>query len=139
MLTKEEVDAIIPKFVCKSQFKFEKLAKVLAHKKENYGFKYDSDESTLKFNYRKETSIAGSPVTAGLKEIFGEEWKSEICSVYMKSEGKTEDRIIDDVWHVLYSFDNDENIRDWAKRICSLMMNRQKSLLKSKSNVIMHR
>ena len=116
VLTKEEVDAIIPKFVCKSQFKFEKLAKVLAHKKENYGFKYDSDESTLKFNYRKETSIAGSPVTAGLKEIFGEEWKSEICSVYMKSEGKTEDRIIDDVWHVLYSFDNDENIRDWAKK-----------------------
>lgn len=114
-LTKEETNNVIQKCLRKTQFKFEQLAKALARKKEKFGFKYDSDGCLLKFNYRAETSIAGSPVTVGLMEIFGDDWKSELASVYVKAAHKSVDQIVDDVWHVLYSFDSDEMLRNWAK------------------------
>lgn len=114
-LTEQEKSDVVLKFLRKTQFKFEQLAKVLARKKEKFGFKYDSDGCRLKFNYRAETSIAGSPVTAGLMEIFGDDWKMEIASVYAKAADKSVDQIVDDVWHTLYSFDNDDMLRQWAK------------------------
>ena len=58
-----------------------------------------------KFNYIDETNIAGCPVSTSLKEIFGENWKDVKFGNYD----------INDIWHVLYDFDDDDKLKEFAK------------------------
>ena len=99
----------------KSQFGFEDIAKAIAGKG-NYSDFNDRAEKPYKFNFKMYASVQGSPVTSGLKSIFGEDWEDNLCNRYIRSEGKTRDQIINDVWHVLFSFDNDEMLCSWAIR-----------------------
>ena len=57
------------------------------------------------FNYIDDTNIAGCPVSTGLKEIFGENWKDVQIGQYD----------INDIWHVLYDFDDDDKLKEFAK------------------------
>ena len=116
-LSAEEIEKILPQFYRKSkaQFDFEDIAKAIAGKKKGaYAYKDDRCDAPYKFNYRMSQSVSGSPVTGALRGIFGEDWLSEICSLYIKGEGKTEEQILNDIWHVLFSFDDDEKLREWA-------------------------
>jgi CRISPR-associated endonuclease Csn1 len=61
------------------------------------------------------TSVSACPVTAGLRMLFGDDWLNQICGVYSLGEGKTADQIINDIWHVLFSFDDEEKLKEWAK------------------------
>lgn len=56
------------------------------------------------FNYIDETNIAGCPVSTSLKEIFGENWKNVKIGNYD----------INDIWHVLYDFDDDDKLKEFA-------------------------
>ncbi len=56
------------------------------------------------FNYIDETNIAGCPVSTSLKEIFGENWKDVKIGNYD----------INDIWHVLYDFDDDDKLKEFA-------------------------
>ncbi len=117
-LTSEEVALILPLFYRKSKehFDFEDIAKKLSGgKKDNYGNIYDKAEFAYKFNYKMTQTVSGCPMTAALRSIFGEDWLTTICSVYQKATNKNEEQILNDVWHVLFSFDNDDKLQDWAK------------------------
>lgn len=116
-LTETEVVKILPLFYRKSknQFDFEDIAKAIAGKG-NYADIKDKSEKPYLFNFKMYTSVQGSPVSAGLKSIFGENWKDEICRRYALSQGKTEDQIINDIWHAIFSFDNDDMLASWAIR-----------------------
>ena len=116
VLNQAEVDQILPLFVRKSkpQFDFEEIAKKIAGKG-NYCDKTDRAEKAYRFNYGMYTSVSGSPVTAGLIAVFGDDWRDNICSQYTMSEGKTQNAIINDVWHVMFSYDNDEKLKVWAE------------------------
>ncbi|MBP3615842.1 MAG: hypothetical protein J6J27_02930 [Alphaproteobacteria bacterium] len=57
------------------------------------------------FNYIDETNIAGCPVSTSLKEIFGENWKDVKIGNYD----------INDIWHVLYDFDDDDKLKEFAE------------------------
>ena len=115
----EELECILPLFVRKammkssSKFDFEDIAKKIAGKG-NYCYKADPEDKAYRFNYKMYTSVSGSPVTAGLTAVFGEDWLNNICSQYRLSEGKTQDEILNDIWHVLFSFDDDEKLKKWA-------------------------
>ena len=116
-LTVEQKEAILPLFYRKSKvhFDFEDIAKTIAGKKKGmYAYRNDKVDAPYKFNHRMSQSVSGSPVTSALRSIFGEDWLSEICSLYTKGAGKTEEQILNDVWHVLFSFDNDDKLREWA-------------------------
>lgn len=115
-LTAEEIDKIRPLFFRKSKayFDFEDIAKKIAGKR-TYVCKGEEQDAEYKFNYSKGTTVSGCPVTAGLKTVFGEDYLSEICSLYLLVEGKTEKQILNDVWHALFSFDNDDKLANWAK------------------------
>ena len=118
MLTAEEVQLIEPLFYRKSKehFDFEDIAKKLAGgKKDNYAHVADKVDAPYKFNFKMSTSVSGSPMTAALRDIFGDDWLSTMSSVYIKGEGKTESQILNDVWHVLFSFDDEDRLREWAK------------------------
>lgn len=110
-----EVEQILPLFFrkTKNQFDFEDIAKKIAGKG-NYCYKTDNAEKAYRFNYQMYTSVSGCPVTAGLIGLFGEDWLSQICGVYSLAEGKTQGQILNDIWHVLFSFDDEDKLKEWA-------------------------
>ena len=113
-LNQQEVEQIVPLFFKKkNQFDFEEIAKKIAGKG-NYCDKTDKAEKAYRFNYKMYTSVSACPVTAGLRGIFGEDWLNHICETYSLGEGKTEYQILNDVWHVLFSFDDEERLKEWA-------------------------
>ena len=117
-LTAEEREEAITVFMRKRKphFDFEDVAKKLSGgRKATYSYYKDGKESDYYFNYKLTTSMSGCPTTAELKSIFGEEWEQTICSTYLKGEGKNEEQILNDVWHALFSFDNDDKLHEWAK------------------------
>lgn len=117
-----EKRSIIPLFMRKSkaQFEFEDIAKTIAGKKVNYGYKDDKSEVAYRFNYRMTTNVSGCPVTAGLIGVFGEDWLGEMCSVYQKGLNKTSEEILNDIWHVLFSFDDDQKLQEWCFKYLQL-------------------
>lgn len=117
-LNQEEFAKALPMFYRKSKpnFDFEDVAKAIAGKKNGcYAYKEDRCEAPYRFNFRMSTSVSGCPVTAQLREIFGEEWEDSICEVYLKSERKNREQIVNDVWHALYFFDDNDKLSTWAK------------------------
>lgn len=118
MLNADEVRLIESLFYRKSKehFDFEDIAKKLAGgKKNSYAHIADKVDAPYKFNYKMSHNVSGSPLTAALRNLFGEDWLSTMSSVYIKGEGKTESQILNDVWHVLFSFDDDDKLKEWAK------------------------
>ncbi len=120
-LKDEEIKKIIPLFLKKNkyQFDFEDIAKTIAGKG-NYSDFEDNLERPYRFNFKMYTSVHCSPVTSGLRSIFGENWENDICCRYTLSKGKTKDQIINDIWHVLFSFDDDDMLSSWAIRALGL-------------------
>ena len=94
-LTDDEIELIKPLFfrTSKSNFDFKDIAKKL---------RKNHDEWT--FNYRDDTNVAACPVSAALKSIFGEDWKNT----------KIDNYDIYDIWHVLFDFDDDEKLHEFA-------------------------
>ncbi len=115
-LTADEKSDIIPLFKRKSKrsFTFEDIAKKLAGKGK-YCFYKDREEKPYKFNYPMDTSIATSVVNAHLDDIFGANWLDAVCEVYQLAEGKSRFQIMNDIWHALFFYDDDEKLKDFAK------------------------
>jgi CRISPR-associated endonuclease Csn1 len=115
-LTDEEKRLIIPLFKRKSKrtFSFEDIAKKIAGKN-NYCYIRSNEEKAYKFNYQMDTQVSGSPVNAQLEEIFGEDWLSGVCEVYTLANNKTRFQIMNDVWHVLFFYDDEDKLKEFAK------------------------
>lgn len=114
-LNEEELNSIIPLFFRKSKpsFEFEDIAKKIA-RKAKYGHRDDKGNVDYRFNFHMSHPVSGCPVTSALKDLFGDDYKSGIAECYDKADGKDTDKIINDIWHVLYSFDRDDLIERWA-------------------------
>lgn len=132
-LTVEEKSIITPLFFRKSKdnFDFADIVKKLVGKKVIPVFA-GNDINTFRCNYRESTNVSGCPVTAQLISTFGEEWRASICESYTLAAGKTEQEIIDDVWHVLFAFDSDDKIIEWAKSRLQLTDNESHAFAKIK-------
>ncbi len=116
-LSKSEIQLITPLFFRKSKdyFDFEDIAKKLSGgKKGNYGYINDKSEFAYKFNFKMSQTVSGCPMTSAIKAIFGEDYLSSICELYTKGAGKNKECILNDIWHILFSFDNDDKIESWA-------------------------
>lgn len=120
-LTDEERQKAKEKFFRKSkpQFDFEDIAKAIAGRGRYQYIKDDGDKG-YSFNYRMTQSVTGCPTIAALKDIFGEDYRDAIAECYAKSEGKTPEQMVNDVWNVLYSFPDEENLRLWAQECLQL-------------------
>jgi CRISPR-associated endonuclease Csn1 len=115
-LTNDEKQQIIPLFKRKSKrtFLFEDIAKKIAGKN-NYCYIRSDEEKPYKFNYQMDIQVSGSPVNAQLEEIFGEDWLSSVCEVYTLANNKSRFQIMNDVWHVLFFYDDEEKMKEFAK------------------------
>lgn len=114
-LTTEEKERIKPLFKRKTKkvFNFEDIAKKLAGKN-NYCYDGDETDKPYRFNYQPDTSVSGSTVTAHLEDVFGEEWLDCACEVYTLAGNKTRFEIMNDIWHVLFFYDDEEKLKEFA-------------------------
>lgn len=94
-LTKDEIESIKALFfrASKPSFDFKDIAKKIRGNHDEWGF-----------NYRDDTNVAGCPVSTSLKNIFGDDWKKTKIDQYD----------IYDIWHVLYDFDDDDKLHEFA-------------------------
>jgi len=100
----------------KKNEKFEKLAKQMLPKRVQieYGGNWrESDTNSWVFNYRKDMDVPGSPVSALLTEIFGENWQDVLLERYQKRGQKTKDQVVDDIWHVMFSFTDNSKLKEF--------------------------
>ena len=67
------------------------------------------------FNYPMDTSVSGCPVTAALKDIFGENWIDALCETYMLAEGKSRLDVVNDIWHALFFYTDETKLAEFAK------------------------
>ena len=134
-LNEEEREKILPKFFrkTKTSFAFEDIAKELAGKNK-YAYYKDPKGKPYLFNYHMDTSVSGCPLTAGLKDIFGEDWINAVSEVYDKAEGKSQQQIMNDIWHVLFDFSDKEHIEAFGRN--HLQLNEEDA--KKFSNIKVH-
>ena len=120
-LSAEERELIMPLFFRKSiikkkLFDFEDIAKKLAHRGQ-YGFyKKSTDvEMPYLFNFPMDTSVSGCPVTAALKDIFGENWIDALLETYTLAEGKSRLDVVNDIWHALFFYTDETKLAEFGK------------------------
>ncbi|MBS3944833.1 MAG: hypothetical protein KGZ42_05000 [Melioribacter sp.] len=103
----QRIDIYEKKFFRKSKahFEFNDIWKLLDPKKNLYVF-----------NYKDNTSISGCPISASIKEIFGELEDIRIPHTANERRSKKKDYYdYEDIWHVLFSFDSKEKLTEFAK------------------------
>ena len=112
----EEREKVMPLFFRKSKrnFDFEDIAKKLAPKK-MYAFNKQNPNMPYLFNYPMDVSVSGCVVSACLRDIFGEDWLSAICEVYILGNGKSRLQILNDIWHALFFYSDKEKLAEFAK------------------------
>jgi CRISPR-associated endonuclease Csn1 len=122
-LTENEKEKLRPQFLRKSKdhFEFEDLAKQLAPKNQ-YKF-YKSREVFREdwlFNYSMNTTVSGCPVSARLKDLFGVNFMDAKFEYIREKDGKKSVIDIHDIWHVLFTFDSDEKLKEFARNRLNL-------------------
>lgn len=102
----------------KPNFHFEEIRKKM---EKSLNQKFDYKAKTI--NYNDKTNVSACPISASLKEIFGENWKeyqkeTTVTRTIINKEGEAKTHTvtynIHDIWHILFSFEDEEIIRDFA-------------------------
>ncbi|MFB6342952.1 type II CRISPR RNA-guided endonuclease Cas9 [Saccharicrinis sp. FJH62] len=117
-LTDVEKDKIALQFYRKSKdhFDFEDLAKQLSPKKQYKYFKErDINPEDWLFNYSMKTTVSGCPVSSRFKDLFGDDFMNIQIEYNRESDGRKSVIDINDIWHVLYSYDSDEKLAEFAR------------------------
>lgn len=114
-----EREKILPLFYRKSKnnFDFEDIAKKLAPKK-LYGFYKRAADVGMPFlfNFPMDQSVSGCPVTTALRGIFGDNWFDSICEKYTLADGKSRIDILNDIWHVLFFYEDSTKLAEFAQK-----------------------
>lgn len=111
----------IREFIEKREFKDKNIARTLNNKNKS-------------INYSDKTNVSACPMSARLKDLFGENWKAleKATGIVRKSKNGKEHIIkynIEDVWHVLFSFDDEEMVYQFAFEKLGLDENKSKKFV----------
>ncbi len=123
VISPEEKEIILPLFYRKSKehFNFEEIAKKLTPKGWPYKYFKDRDktENDYLFNFWMKTSVSGCRTIAQLKDVFGDDWQHGITKTYKLNQQKTgkksAEEMVNDIWHVLFTFDKTDKLIEFAK------------------------
>lgn len=59
--------------------------------------------------------VSECPVNDRMRKLFGEEWRTTLREQYTKAGSKTDQQIIEDVWHAMFSFDDPDKLRAFGQ------------------------
>ena len=96
----------------KSSFPFGDIRKFIEKK----GYK------EWKLNYKKtadKVSVPGCPVSARLKSVFGDDWINFSCTIKRTNKKGKQKKVtyeIEDIWHILFSFEDEEYFEEFIKK-----------------------
>ncbi len=98
----------------KPNFLFIEIRKVI---EKQIGQPLDYGNKTI--NYSDKTNVSACPLSAYLLDIFGENWKTNTISTILSGNTKNGKKNIrsytaDDIWHVLFSFDNEDMVSEFS-------------------------
>ncbi|MDF7801560.1 type II CRISPR RNA-guided endonuclease Cas9 [Pontiellaceae bacterium B1224] len=122
-LSEDEKKRIIPLFfrVSKAHFDFRDIAKKLTPRGQEFGYAKGRDtQAHVLFNYRANESLSGCPFTAKLRNLFGEDLLQGVLKAYkgkrLSKDGiaRTGGDLLNEVWHVLFSFDDEAKVKAYA-------------------------
>ncbi|MCF8223108.1 MAG: CRISPR-associated protein Csn1 [Bacteroidales bacterium] len=122
-LSDSEREKIKPLFYRKSKetFDFEDIAKALSpNKKYKYYRERDINEEDHLFNYSIKTVVSGNPVSSRLKDIFGDDFMEMKIEYIREKDGRKSFIDINDIWHVLFTFDSFDRLKEFAEKRLSL-------------------
>lgn len=96
--------------VSKANFDFFEIAQWIKKKNEH-------DNWDLNYNFK--TNVSACPVSARLKDIFGDKWDL-IETRFNKNGEKYQVPFYEDIWHTLFNYNDDDKAADFAKNILKL-------------------
>ena len=117
-LTQQEKLKLVSKFYRKNDFNFEVLAKELIEKGASFGFYKSSKKNDYFywFNYKPTDSVSACQVSASLKNVIGEEWKTKVFQINeTNKKGKNKTINYKDLWHLLSVATSDIYLFEYAK------------------------
>lgn len=97
------------------------------------GFKLSYNEHTI--NYKDTTNVSGCPISARLKNLFGNAWSELNIESEHEREGHGKNKRhnvnynIDSIWNVLFSFEDEECLINFAKYKLNLDDNKTKQFI----------
>lgn len=89
----------------KSYFPFSEITEFVAKK----GFKWQ-------LNYPPKTTVTGCPVSARLKDIFGDDYLTIKITKEASAKAGKNYYDIEDIWHVLFSYEDQEFVAEFAEK-----------------------
>ncbi len=96
----------------KSNFKFKDIRKYLIkNERANWILNYKSKLD--------ETNVAGCSVSARLKAVFGDDWETMLIKanwIDKRGKSKTAKYDIEDVWHILFSYEDKEIFEEFLRK-----------------------
>ncbi len=114
-LNEEEREKVIQRFYLKrDHFDFINLAEQLAPKKQCKFYKdRNKNIGDTLFNFSMKTTVSACPVSARFISLFGDDWKN--LKISYENRDKRSFIDIKDVWHVLFTYDSEEKLVDFAQ------------------------
>lgn len=112
-------------FKSKREFNFSEIRKFI---KLNGG-------SDWELNYSQKmdkVSVSSCFVSARLKSVFGDDWQrieKKVTRTNTKGEGEIKTYTIDDIWHILFSFEDEEYFEEFLFKTLELDENQVKELI----------
>ncbi|MBA4409214.1 MAG: HNH endonuclease domain-containing protein [Bacteroidota bacterium] len=113
-----------------SNFKFEEIRNWL-EKKMGFYLLYD----TKTINYKDKTNVAGCPISGRLRNLLGDDWRNFTKHTSKSRLNKKTGEFhpisysMDDIWHVCFSFEDEERIVEFAKNALLFNEKETKSLV----------
>lgn len=102
----------------KAYFPFSEIVTFLKKKGENW-----------QLNYSNKTTITACPVSARLKDIFGEDYLNIRIKKETKSKSGKDFYDIEDIWHVLFNFEDQEYVAEFAESKLKLSADKVKAFV----------
>jgi len=80
----------------------------------------EKEGKKLHLNYKPKTTVTGCPVSARLKDIFGDGYLNIKIPKTPSTKSKKDYYDIEDIWHVLFSYEDQEYIVEFAENKLNL-------------------
>jgi CRISPR-associated endonuclease Csn1 len=102
-------------------FKFQEIREWIEREiKDNtrsYILKYNRDKENSTINYSDKTNVSGCPISGRLKNLLGTDWETIELKRDREHKGEKYDVSYNaqDIWHIAFSFDEAEFIKEFAE------------------------